>query len=119
MTLSPGEVSDVKGYAPTMDEPAPEPKVLIADRGYDSDAIRDDLDKRGVTPIIPGRRNRREPKPVDGFIYSLRNQIERCFAKMKQSRRFATRYDKTAASYLGFALLTAIRLRVRRFVNTA
>ncbi len=77
-----------------MDEPAPVPKVLIADKGYDSDAIRDDRQKRGVTPMIPGRRNRREPKPVDGYIYALRNQIERCFAKMKQSRRFATRYDK-------------------------
>ena len=54
-----------------------------------------------------------------GFIYSLRNEIERYFVKMKQRPRFATRSDKTAASYLGFALLTAIRLRVRRIVNMA
>jgi transposase len=119
MTLSPGEVSDVKGYGPVMDEPGPMPKVLIADKGYDSDAIRNDLSARGVTPVIPHHRNRRLQEPVDGWIYSLRNQIERCFCKLKQNRRIATRYDKTANSYLGFAIVGALRLWIRHFVNTA
>ncbi len=118
MTLSPGEASDVKGYQPIMDEPGPMPKVLIADKGYDSDAIRDDLAKRGVTPVIPHRRNRKIQMPVDGFIYTLRNQIERCFSRLKQNRRIATRYDKTANSYLGFAIIGALRIWIRHFVNT-
>jgi transposase len=119
MTLSPGEASDVKGYEPVMDEPGPAPKVVIADKGYDSDAIRGDLEKRGVTPVIPHRRNRKIQTPVDGFIYALRNRIERCFSKLKQNRRIATRYDKTADSYLGFAVIGALRVWIRHFVNTA
>jgi transposase len=119
MTLSSGETSDVGGYRPVMDEPGPIPKVLIADKGYDSDAIRDDLAERGVTSIIPHRRNRKVQEPVDGAIYALRNQIERCFSKLKQSRRIATRYDKTADSYTGFAIIEALRLWIRHFVNRA
>jgi transposase len=118
MTLSPGEASDVKGYGPVMDEPGPVPKVLIADKGYDSDAIREDLVARGVACVIPNRRNRKVQMPVDGFIYALRNRIERCFSKLKQNRRIATRYDKTADSYLGFAVIGALRLWIRHFVNT-
>jgi len=119
MTLSPGDASDIKGYGPVMDEPGPAPKVLIADKGYDSDAIRDDLSGRGVTAVIPHRRNRKVQISVDGFIYALRNQIERCFSRLKQNRRIATPYDKTATSYLGFAVIAALRLWIRHFVNTA
>jgi len=119
MALSPGEASDVKGYEPVMDEPGPLPKVLIADKGYDSDAIRDDLEKRGITPVIPNRRNRKIQSPVDGFIYALRNRIERCFSRLKQNRRIATRYDKTTQSYLGFAVIGALRIWIKHFVNTA
>lgn len=101
-----------------MDQPGPEPKVLIADKGYDSDGIRDDLRARGAEPVIPMKRNRLAQLPVDGFVYALRNRIERCFNQLKNDRRIATRYDKTSASYLGFALIGAIRLWIRHFVNT-
>jgi len=119
VTLSGGEVSDFTGYTPVMDEPGPQPKVLIADKGYDSNAIREDLARRGAEPVIPSRRNRKIQPPIDDFIYALRNLIERCFAKLKHSRRLATRYDKTAASYVGFVLIASARLWVRHFVNTA
>lgn len=102
-----------------MDQPGPEPKVLIADKGYDSDAIREDLRARGAEPVIPMKRNRLAPLPVDGFVYALRNRIERCFNRLKNDRRIATRYDKTSASYLGFALIGAIRIWIRHFVNMA
>jgi len=75
--ITPGQVSDYKGYDAVMDDDLPQPKVLIADRGYDSDAIRDDVQARGGTPVIPARRNRNHPIPVDGFIYALRNMVER------------------------------------------
>jgi transposase len=117
VTLSGGEASDFTGYAPVMDEPGPEPKVLIADKGYDSNAIREDLAKRGAEPVIPPRKNRKIQAPIDGYIYALRNLIERCFSKLKHSRRLATRYDKTAASYAGFVLIASARLWVRHFVN--
>jgi transposase len=119
MTLSPGEASDVKGYGPVMDEPGPVPKVLIADKGYDSDLIRDDLAARGVMSVIPNRRNRKVQEPVDGFIYALRNRIERCFSKLKQNRRIATRYDKTAVSFLGFLAFASAKLWMPTYVNRA
>ena len=99
-------------------EPGPKPKVLIADRGYDSDAIRDDLIARGAEPVIPMRRNRKAQDAVDSAIYALRNLIERCFNKLKNSRRLATRYDKTTESYLGFVLIASARLWCKHFVNT-
>jgi len=102
-----------------MDEDGPVPKVVIADKGYDSDSIRDDLRDRGVEPVIPMKRNRLVQVPVDGFVYALRNRVERCFNRLKNARRVATRYDKTSASYLGFALIGAIRLWIRYFVNRA
>ena len=109
----------MKGYGPLMDQPGPSPKVMLADKGYDSDAIRQDLKDRGVEPIIPFKRNRKVQEPIDGFLYALRNMVERCFNKLKQSRRLATRYDKTASSFLGFVLIASTRLCIRHFVHTA
>ena len=95
----------------------PEPKFLLADRGYDADFIRDDMEARGGSAIIPTRKNRKIQIPVDGYVYALRNRIERCFNRMKNDRRLATRYDKTASSYLGFIHIVAIRLWIKNFVN--
>ena len=95
----------------------PDPKVLLADRSYDADFIRDDMEARGGIAIIPTRKNRNIQIPVDGFVYALRNRIERCFNRMKNARRLATRYDKTASSYLGFIHIVAIRLWMKHFVN--
>ena len=108
-----GEVSDVKGYGPVMAEP----KVLMSDKGYDADAILADLEDRGIAAVIPPKRNRKIQPVIDGHLYALRNLVERCFSKLKHSRRLATRYDKTADSYLGFILVASIRLWVRHFVN--
>ncbi len=117
MTLTGGEVSDVKGYGPVMAQPGPEPKVILADKGYDTDAILADLKAKGVVAVIPPKRNRKVQPIIDGHLYALRNLVERCFSKLKQNRRLATRYDKTANSYLGFVLLGCIRLWVKHFVN--
>ena len=113
-----GEVSDFKGYLPVMDAEGPAPKVLLADKGYDADFIRKDMEKRGGLAMIPTKRTRLVQIPVDGAIYVLRNMIERCFNKLKNARRLATRYDKTAASYRGFINLVSMRLWLREFVNT-
>ena len=118
MVLTGGEVSDVKGYAPVMAEPGPEPKVLLGDKGYDADAILADLEARGAAAIIPPKRNPTVQRDIDGHLYALRNLVERCFSKLKHSRRLATRYDKTPDSDLGFILVASIRLWVRHFVNT-
>jgi len=115
--LTGGEVSDFKGYLPIMNADGPAPKVLLADKGYDADYIREDMERRGGTAMIPTKRNRKIQLPVDPAIYALRNMVERCFNKLKNARRLATRYDKTADSYLGFIHIASIRLWMREFVN--
>jgi transposase len=117
--LTAGEASDYSGFGPLMEAEGPEAKVLLADRGYDADHIRETMEARGAATVIPTRRNRKVQIPIDGYIYALRNRIERCFNKLKNSRRLATRYDKTAQSYLGFVRIAAIRLWMSAFVNRA
>jgi len=117
--LTGGEVSDFKGYMPIMDADRPAPKVLLADKGYDAAFIREDMERRGGTAMIPTKRNRLIQLPVDPAIYALRNMVERCFNKLKNARRLATRYDKTADSYLGFVHIVSIRLWMRQFVNAS
>lgn len=101
-----------------MDKPGPQPRVLLADKGYDADFVLADLETRGVAAVIPAKRNRKVQPVIDGHVYALRNIVERCFSKLKHSRRLATRYDKTANSFLGFVLVASIRLWVRHFVHT-
>jgi transposase len=115
--LTGGEVSDYKGYLPIMNADGPAPKVLLADKGYDADFIRQDMERRGGIAMIPTKRNRLIQLPVDPDIYALRNMVELRFNKLKNARRLATRYDKTADSYLGFIHLVSIRLWMREFVN--
>ena len=112
-----GQESDYKGYLPVMEAGGPPPKVLLADRGYDADAIRADMESRDGVAIIPTRKSRKVQITVDDHIYALRNMVERCINKMKNARRLATRYDKTASSYLGFVHLVSIRLWIKHFVN--
>ena len=85
------------------------PDLMLADRGYDSDAIREDLRARGAAPEIPTRSSRRVQHSVDRARYAMRNRIERFINRLKNSRRVATRYDHTAASFLAFVMLTSIR----------
>jgi transposase len=53
------------------------------------------VERAGGIAIIPARSTRKKPRPIDDYIYALRNRIERCFNELKNSRRLATRYDKT------------------------
>lgn len=111
--ISGGEVSDYRGFDLLSDGSLRPPKVFIADKGYDSNHIRETISRAGGAPVIPARSSRKAPELIDGFTYALRNQIERCFNKLKCSRRLATRYDKTAESYLGFIHIAAARLWIR------
>ena len=86
------------------------PKLLLGDKGYDSDAIRDEVRARGGIPEIPTKKNRHVQYSVDRLLYATRNRIERFFNHIKNSRRVATRYDHTESSFLGFALLVSIKL---------
>lgn len=93
-------------------------EAFLADRGYDADAIREEIAAAGVEAVIPAKANRRAPAPHDRVKYRWRNLVERLFNKLKNSRRVATRYDKTKESYLGFVALASIKLWIP-FVHEA
>ncbi|MGC5749977.1 transposase [Gluconobacter sp. NFX36] len=97
--------------------PVPSPKAMLADRGYDSDSFRQDLLMHGILPVIPSRKGRSTPQNTDWRRYRDRSRIERMFNKLKQMRRIATRYDKTALSFMSFLNIAAARLWIRSFVN--
>lgn len=89
------------------------PDHLLADKGYDSAAIRDELDRRGIRPVIPPRSNRTTPIRWNRRIYLERNRIERMIGHLKINRAVATRYDKLARSFLDALHLAAIRQCLR------
>ncbi|WP_338126273.1 IS5 family transposase, partial [Gluconobacter kondonii] len=115
--LSGGQVSDYKATDTLMAFAVPNPKAMLADRGYDSDWFRQDLLLRGILPVIPSRKGRSVPQKTDWRRYRDRNRIERMFNKLKQMRRIATRYDKTALSFMSFLNIAAARLWIESFVN--
>src|SRR3546814_13088411 len=102
VALTGGEVSDFKGYRPVMDADGPAPKVLLADKGYDADFIRQDMEKRGGVAMIPTTRNRLVQLPVDAAIYALRNLVATCLNKLNTTRLPATRFAPTTDRSLGF-----------------
>ena len=86
LLLSEGQMSDHKGAALTLDA-LPPARVLIADRGYDSDDYREALFKKRIVPCIPPRRNRKVQIAYDADLYRQRHRIENMFAKLKDWRR--------------------------------
>ena len=91
---------------------------MLGDAGYDADRAREALPLRGVLPVIPANPARKEPASLDRGLYRLRNRVERLVNRLKQFRAVATRYDKTAASFLALVHLAAVRVWLR-FVHTA
>ena len=96
-----------------MDNNLPEPRALLADRGYESDKVRKTMEARNVVPVVPTRKSRRLRVAVGRRLYRLRNLVDRCFNKLKSARRVATRYDKIDESFLSFVDITSIRLWIR------
>ncbi|MBI3778892.1 MAG: IS5 family transposase, partial [Gammaproteobacteria bacterium] len=82
-------------------------KSVTADKAYDSAAIVAAVEALGAEPVIPSLSNRKDPRPVDWAQYKNRNIVERFFARLKQFRRIATRYDKLALRFASFLHLAA------------
>ena len=85
----------------------PEGALLIADRGYDTNSVRDGIAERGAAPNIPPKVNRRFKPPFSRVLYRGRNAIERMFGRLKDFRRIATRYDRLAVNFLAAVHLAA------------
>ena len=81
---------------------------LLADKAYDArDRVLEVLEKSGVQAVIPPKANRILQREYDEDMYKIRHLIENFFAKLKQFRAIATRYDKRASTFLGAIHLAA------------
>jgi transposase len=88
--------------------------AIIADKAFDTNAIRSDLAARGCTAVIPSKAKRRQPKKLNKALYRWRHGIENVFGRAKDLIRITLRRDKTSASYLGFLHLACAVLNLRR-----
>jgi transposase len=104
--LTPGQACDLDGADKLLPELVAD--TLLADKGYDADErVIDRLKAEGKTAVIPPRRNRTTLRTYDTDLYKARHLIENFFAKLKQYRAIATRYDKRAVNFLGAVHLAA------------
>jgi transposase len=83
-------------------------RALVADKGYDGDALRAEIVKRGTKPVIPNKANRVVRHRFDRHAYKGRNVIERSFCRLKDFRRIATRYDKLARNFFAAVQIAAL-----------
>ncbi len=88
-------------------------QVLLADRAYDSDALRQTLADRGAWANVKPMPNRKHVPAFSAFLYKDRNHVERFFNKLKHFRGVATRYDKRADNYLAGVKLASARIWMR------
>jgi len=86
---------------------------VIADAGYDADHIRQAVAKLGAQAVIPNNPSRALKYPLDAHLYAQRHLVECCFSKLKQFRRVATRFAKTAQNYLAVVTIAATVLWLR------
>jgi len=104
-TITSGHINDCT-EAPTLIEKIDAAQVLIADKGYDSQIIRDKGKVFGISVIIPRKKNSiKSNKGLDWLLYKFRHLVENAFARLKQYRVVATRYDKLTRSYESIASL--------------
>lgn len=106
LLLSEGQMSDYKGAARLLDA-LPKAKELLADRGYDADWFRAALRAKGITPCIPPKKNRKTFIPYDAVLYKQRHKVENMFAKLKDWRRIAMRYDRCAHTFFSAICIAA------------
>jgi transposase len=106
MLLSEGQMSDHKGARLMLNALPPAP-TLIADRGYDSNWFRAALRAKGIEPCIPPIKSRKQPLAYDKALYRSRHKIENLFAKLKDWRRIATRYDRCAHTFFSAICIAA------------
>ena len=99
-------MSDAKGALSLLSD-LPSAKVLLADKGYDADWFRQALEDRGIAACITARRGRRNPASHDRKLYRQRHRIENLFARLKDWRRIATRYDRCGELFLSAICIAA------------
>jgi transposase len=109
--ITPGQTGDVT-QAPALLH-GHHGAAVLADKAYDSNALRATISDMGAQAVIPSSRSRKRVIPHDASAYRHRNRIERCFSRLKHFRRFATRYDRRTIHFAGFVHLAAAMIWLR------
>ena len=105
--LAPGQAHELP-RAEDLVECLPDiPGWVVGDKGYASHAFRQFIWDQGARPAIPTKKNE-APVACPGWIYNNRNRVERLWARLKEWRAVATRYEKTARSFMGVLCLAAV-----------
>ena len=97
--ITPGQASDIVSASGLLE--GQRGKAVLADKAYDGNDLRSQIAAMHAEAVIPSKRNRKVAIPHDASIYRHRNQIERCFSRLKHFRRFATRYDRRTTHFTG------------------
>ena len=109
--LTPGQEHDSKQAEALVFDLSTE--AVIADKAYDTNAFRHELENREIAAVIPSKANRVTPIPHDRDLYKERHLVECFFCKIKDFRRIATRYEKTAINFLAMAHFIACIIWLR------
>ena len=109
--LTPGQRGDVTQAAALIE--GLRARRVLADKAYDSNALRATVAAMGAEAVIPCNPTRKRLIPYDFEAYKARNLVERCFNKLKHFRRIATRYDRRAVGFLSFIHLACAMLWMR------
>lgn len=116
--LTAGQAHDAPAALSLLDALRPR-TILLGDKAYDANGIRDLIERQGAVPNIPAKSNRKWKPCFSKRLYRERNLIERFFSKLKHFRRIATRYDKLAENFLAMVKLASMRLWLRAYESTA
>ena len=104
--LAPGQAHEAPIAPGLLRELPGKPMWVVGDKGFSSDRLREQVWAMGARPAIPPRQSE-APVRCPAWIYVHRNQIERCWGRLKEWRAVATRYEKTARSFMGVLCLAA------------
>ena len=111
--IAPGQTHELPEAIPLLDRLPRGPAWVVADRGYSSHSFREHIWSLGARPAIPARSNE-APVACPDWIYNNRNVVERLWARLKEWRAVASRYEKTARSFMGVLCLAAAIDWIRR-----
>jgi transposase len=110
--LTPGQAHDSKMAEPMLKDIG-KGAIVLADRAYDTNALRDFVKEKQAWANIPAKRNRKKSFSFSSWVYRQRNLVERFFSKIKQFRGIATRYDKDPQNFLAAVKLLATRIWIK------
>ena len=104
--LAPGQAHELPHAVPLLERLPGVPKWVVADRGHASHTFREHIWNLGARPAIPPKQNE-APVACPAWIYANRNIVERLWGRLKEWRAVATRYEKTASSFMGVLCFAA------------